>query len=107
MENRFTGTILARVGALLPGNLMIASRDVQNRKIFPPRADGLAILARHYAFDLREVTKIMHYPGRQQLTERDLTQGRMCTLASECSGLQLHRGQSLQAPISKRRERVQ
>ena len=69
---------------------------VHDREIRAPGSDRFAVLFGHHARRLRNVTEVVGHPGRQQLTERHCSKGRMLTFERELRVSQL--------PTSERRE---
>ena len=69
---------------------------VQHRQIGFPRPDRLAILLRHDTGDLRQVTKVVRHPRRQQLLEGDAAERGMLAREPE-----LLRGQGQRAQVAE------
>ena len=75
-----------------PGRLVVGRRRrrvlpalgcVDDGKELAPRADGLAVLLGHGLDRLTQMVQVVHDPGREQLAQRDGSEGRVNALPSE------------------------
>src|SRR5258706_141784 len=62
---------------------------VQHAEVRAPRADGIAVLARHHSRDLVQMRQVVRGPGGQQLRQRDDAEGRMASATIEVGRLQI------------------
>src|SRR4029079_16707588 len=57
--------------------------SIHDGKVGAPRPDGIAVLLRQHARDLRDVTEVVRRPGREQLPHGHGAEGRMLSLEGE------------------------
>src|SRR6476469_8811986 len=70
-----------------------SASSMQDRQVGFPWADGCPILLRHHTSDLRQMTKIVRDPRREELLERDAPEGRMLAAEQELRRRQVERAQ--------------
>ena len=80
---------------------------VEDRQIGAPGSDLVAVLLRHDARRLREMPEVVHHPRREQLGERDPSQGRMLPLERQLARRQSPAAQSREVLRAQRLELIE